>query len=465
MKEIGFRWIDRYLIHITLKEKFLLLLLLPVFTLLLSVSMLLNAMVDQRTASLVEQQQQLIQVIDQLQPDEAQLHSLMADSPFRLGHGELALPLADGRTLAITQLPTLADVTSLKRTLIVMAVGSIVIATLYAIMSFIGGAMFSINQGLQRLADGELTSRLNYLPVRDEFSQLAQTVDRVAEQQHDLARQVDSSANLMESLSQTLTQLAHESDQLSAEQSQKLDELVSASGQMEISVREVAAHAQDATQNTLVSVRLTDEGQQQLQQTQSGIDSLQQEIDQTARVATELEQNTAQIHQVLASISAISEQTNLLALNAAIEAARAGEQGRGFAVVADEVRTLAGRTQDATQSIQSMMDNLLSGSEQMLKVMEHTVAEAAASRTTLQQTQNAMSEIRSGSQTIARRSEEIATATEEQSAVASTLVGNIDAVRQQAEALHQVVLSSSKQIQQMDQQARQQKVLLAPLSL
>lgn len=178
----------------------------------------------------------------------------------------------------------------------------------------------------------------------------------------------------------------------------------------------------------------TQDGRNVMQHTQKTIEALAQEVENSAQVISRLSEDSTQIGSVLDVIRGIAEQTNLLALNAAIEAARAGEQGRGFAVVADEVRTLASRTQASTLEIQSMIERLQTDASNAVKAMQQGQVQAQQGLSQAAQAENALQTI---SQSVTRINDmniQIATAAEEQSSVAEEINRNIVNISQSADA-------------------------------
>ena len=349
--------------------------------------------------------------------------------------------------------------------IIIAAILLVCLAAVYYIMTFIGGAMFTTNKALQSLADGDLTNRMNFFKVRDEFSSIAITIDRVSEREHQLVQATQQAIALMQQISSSLRQRSVGSEQLSTSQQQHLDSLASATEEMATSIREVATHAHQTSEQTREAQQVSEQGRAQVNQTRSAISLLSTEINQAAEAVAELDTNAAKIDDVVTTINGISEQTNLLALNAAIEAARAGEQGRGFAVVADEVRTLAGRTQNATVEIQQMIEALQHNSQRLMAVMKNTVENAQNSEALMGSVDSEISQITERNQHISDRSTEIAAAAEQQGAVADDIANNVEQVRSQSHEICSAINASANDIEQLNKQAEVLESLMRGLKV
>jgi methyl-accepting chemotaxis protein len=223
--------------------------------------------------------------------------------------------------------------------------------------------------------------------------------------------------------------MAAANDRLISSEHAAVDQVSTAATEMSSAVHEVARNAQNAADAARSAETQSRDGAQVVGATIHAIRQLAQEVESASATIQTLEQETANIGAVLAVIKGIAEQTNLLALNAAIEAARAGEQGRGFAVVADEVRALAARTQDSTKDIQQMIERLQTGVQNAVKAM-HSGSEKA--RDSVERAAGVDGALSATGDSVARINDmaaQIATACEEQSAVTEEIARNISDIR------------------------------------
>ena len=240
-----------------------------------------------------------------------------------------------------------------------------------------------------------------------------------------------STAQLAAAAEQLTTITEHTSHGIRQQQAE-IDQVATAVNEMVATVQEVARNAEQAAHAAQSADQSAKSGALVATEAMGGIDALVNEVEKSAAVIHELEAESENIGMVLDVIKGIAEQTNLLALNAAIEAARAGEQGRGFAVVADEVRTLASRTQKSTQEIHTMIERLQSGASNAVKVMESARAQGKKGVDQVEKAAESLAEIAGAVATINDMNTQIASAAEEQSAVAEEINRNVVNISQAA---------------------------------
>ncbi|EKP0247505.1 methyl-accepting chemotaxis protein [Aeromonas veronii] len=443
MKEVKFRWVDRYLIHLTISEKFHIAFWLPLFIIAFLSWYMLAASHQQEISLRVAQLQQRVETTAQL---VSQQPTLVLPADLHLARqGSSGLQQQGGHYLFTAPAGQAGYVTGDLDTgnlsmwegqgstlLLIGALAALMALVIHYMMTFVSGALYTTNKALQTVADGDLTFRLNFFPVRDEFSTLAGSIDRFTDRQHQIVKLVEESAEALTMAADEFRDHAREGETMARSQRQHMDSLATAMEQMSAAIREVARNANDTLQQTRQSSEEAANGANRVARTIEAIRTLADEIGNASGAVERLTHNANRINEVVNVINAISQQTNLLALNAAIEAARAGEQGRGFAVVADEVRTLASRTQQATVEIQQMIEELQTGTGALNEIMEKTVGRAASSQQLISEVGLDIEKLSNHSDAVLEMSTQIATSSEEQSSVAAEITHNLDQVRHEA---------------------------------
>ncbi|MFJ4394297.1 methyl-accepting chemotaxis protein [Pseudomonas sp. NPDC089396] len=244
------------------------------------------------------------------------------------------------------------------------------------------------------------------------------------------------------------------------QQQREIEQVATAANEMSATAQDVAHNAAQAAQAARGADQASREGLQLIASTREAIDQLTAGMNTAVDEARALESRSEQIGSVLEVIRSIAEQTNLLALNAAIEAARAGEAGRGFAVVADEVRTLARRTQVSVEEIRQVIEGLQQGTQDVVGAMHAGQRQAQASATRMEQALPALQRIGEAVAVISDMNLQIASAAEEQSAVAEEVNRNVAGIRDVTESLSGQADESARISQALNRLANQQQALM-----
>ena len=351
------------------------------------------------------------------------------------------------------------SVSSGKTQTMIIIVASIIIAIIITYFTLVGitRPLSRVNKMLNIVASGDLSHKLDERG-NDEFAELSKNCNSL----------IDSLRNLIESIVNRSVQLAEAAEQTSAvtaqsttaieDQRNQVEQAATATTEMSSTAQSVLSSANDA----LGEIKHADDEAERVKTISSRnrktIEQLANEVDTAAQVINQLQEDSASIGGILDVIRGIAEQTNLLALNAAIEAARAGEQGRGFAVVADEVRTLASRTQKSTSEIQAMIEALQIGAGKAVVVMDTGKSKANDCVNQSEEADKALELITNAVHEAFDRSSQIAIAAEEQSVVTHEISENLElivAIAEQTTSGSQQTAESSREVARLSEELQQ----------
>ncbi|MDL5593120.1 methyl-accepting chemotaxis protein [Bacillus subtilis] len=319
----------------------------------------------------------------------------------------------------------------------------------------------SVAEMLKNIASGEgdLTQRLNYTK-KDELGELVNWFNRFLDKLQPTIAQIKQSITEARGTADQSSEIARQTSEGMQVQFREIDQVATASNEMSATAHDVANSASNAANAAKGADQSAKDGMSIIERSTRDINQLADEVSKAVTEVEELAVNSEQIGSVLEVIRSIAEQTNLLALNAAIEAARAGESGRGFAVVADEVRNLAKRTQDSVEEIRVVIERIQTGTRGVVATMHSSQTQAHNNAGQIRQAVDALGKISDAVTVISDMNLQIASAAEQQSAVAEEVNRNVSAIRTVTETLTEQATESAAISSQLNALASQQMKLM-----
>ncbi|CAI8896395.1 Methyl-accepting chemotaxis protein TlpQ [Pseudomonas sp. IT-P260] len=319
----------------------------------------------------------------------------------------------------------------------------------------------SVAEMLKNIASGEgdLTQRLNY-SKKDELGELVNWFNRFLDKLQPTIAQIKQSITEARGTADQSSEIARQTSEGMQVQFREIDQVATASNEMSATAHDVANSASNAANAAKGADQSARDGMSIIERSTRDINQLADEVSKAVTEVEALAVNSEQIGSVLEVIRSIAEQTNLLALNAAIEAARAGESGRGFAVVADEVRNLAKRTQDSVEEIRIVIERIQTGTRGVVATMHSSQTQAHNNAGQIRQAVDALGKISDAVTVISDMNLQIASAAEQQSAVAEEVNRNVSAIRTVTETLTEQATESAAISSQLNALASQQMKLM-----
>ena len=365
-------------------------------------------------------------------------------------------------TTDITDQLAAGRATSLKITAMVISLLLVVLMALWLIYrNVIQQRLDHLNDAMDEIAhgDGDLTAHLDE-SGNDEITQLSRAFNRFTGHIRDMVKQMAATSSSLNDTSEAMSRIATDNSHRLERQAQETNQAATAINEMAATVADVAKNAAEAAQAAQTASRVAADGHTVVDTTRSDITALSANVDNAMSAIRNLQEQSENINGMVGVIQGIAEQTNLLALNAAIEAARAGEQGRGFAVVADEVRNLAGRTQEATVEIQQVINTLQQGTDNAVTLMQQSCEQAEQTVEQAEAANQALNGIAEAVSRITDMNDQIASASEQQSAVAMEVEQNIVAINGMSDEASQASEQTAENSQHLNELSHELNALV-----
>ena len=404
---------------------------------------------DQLWPNYVSNSERIIAMLDSGQAEQARTQLNTSNNELFRQARELIRVMIDSNNRQIKE--GAAGAEELRDSALTWMISGIVLAFIIAIIigllitRLITRPIAQAVQSAQRIADGDLTHAI-VTERTDEAGQLLMALSEMQAGLKSTLVEIANAADQLASAAEELSAVTDESTRGLTRQNDEIQQAATAVNQMTTAVDEVASNAVSTSQASHQATTEAEEGRQQVEQAVSGMESMVVEINDSTQSVADLANQVREIGKVIDVIRSIADQTNLLALNAAIEAARAGEQGRGFAVVADEVRALAHRTQTSTVDIEKMIGDVQVGADDAVAAMNKSLSWANNTQALAQNAGQALQRITASVSMINERNLVIASASEEQAQVAREVDRNLlniqDLSTQTAAGAHQTNASS-----------------------